>query len=201
MKTGINKKKDNIRHKKRGRLFIISGPSGTGKSSLVTDALKDLDGFVRSISVTTRPKRKNELKGKRYKFISRAEFEELEKNNQLLECVYYCDFQYGTPKAIVEEQLAGGKNVILEIEVNGALQVKEKVKEAFMIFILPPALVHLRDRLKKRNTESIKEIEKRMKISAGEIKYQKYYDCIIVNNDYNEALLNLKQVLIAQKEC
>ncbi|MBM3708813.1 MAG: guanylate kinase [Actinobacteria bacterium] len=196
-----NNRKDNSCHKKRGRLFIISGPSGTGKSSLVTDALKDLDGFIRSVSVTTRPRRKNELKGKRYKFVSKEEFEKLKRDNQLLECAYYCDFQYGTPKALVEEQLAEGINVILEIEVNGAMQVKEKIKDAFMVFILPPALIHLRKRLKKRNTESLKEIEKRMKISEEELKYQKYYDCIIVNNDYNEALLNLKQILITQKGC
>ena len=193
--------KNNKKCKKRGKLFIISGPSGAGKSSLVTDALKDLDGFVRSISVTTRPKRKNELKGKRYKFISEDEFEKLKKDNQFIECVYYCDFQYGTPKAYIEEQLNKGKNVILEIEVKGAMQVKERVKDAYMIFILPPGLIHLRDRLKKRNTESVKEIEKRLKVSEEEIKYQKYYDCIIVNNDYNEALLNLKHVLNEQKGC
>ena len=191
----------NTMYKKRGKLFVISGPSGAGKSSLVNDALRDLDGFVRSISVTTRPKRKNEVVGKKYRFISKNDFEELEKNNMLLECAYYCDFQYGTPKAFIEEQLAKGKNVILEIEVQGAMQVKEKIKDAYMIFILPPRLMHLRERLKKRNTESIKEIEKRMKISEEEIKYHKYYDCIIVNNNYNEALLNLKHILITQKEC
>ncbi len=186
---------------KKGKLFVISGPSGAGKSSLVTDALKDLKGFVRSISVTTRPERKNEPKGKSYNFVSMDEFEKMKENDLLLECAPYCNYWYGTPKTFIEDALSKGKNVILEIEVKGAMQIKEKIKDVYMIFIVPPSLSHLKERLKKRNTESEKEIEERIKASEEETKYQKYYDCIIVNNDYNEALLNLKQVLLSQKEC
>ena len=185
--------------KKRGRLFIISGPSGAGKSSLIDDALKDLNDFVKSVSVTTRQKRINEVDGVRYRFVSKKEFEELKKNDSLLECAGYSDCLYGTPKNFVEEQLNLGKNVILEIEVKGATQVKEKIKDAYLIFITASSLENLKERLVKRGTEKIEEIRKRLKISGEEIKSQKYYDCIIVNNDYNEALQNLKHVLNTNK--
>jgi len=189
-----------VKAKKKGKLIIVSGPSGVGKSSLTDDALKDLDGFERSVSVTTRPRRKNETDGYKYNFISKEDFENLAKDDKLLECAEYCDFQYGTPLDFVEKKLNQGKNVILEIEVQGAMQVKKKIKDAYLIFIVTSNISDLKKRLKKRDTESADNIEKRLKAAAEELKYQRYYDCIIVNNDYNEALLNLKQVLLLQKE-
>ncbi|HEX7560849.1 MAG TPA: guanylate kinase [Candidatus Humimicrobiaceae bacterium] len=186
--------------KKKGRLIIVSGPSGVGKSSLTDDALKDLEGFERSVSVTTRPRRKNEVDGYKYNFISKEDFDNLIKKDKLLEWAKYCDFQYGTPLDFVEEKLKQGKNVILEIEVQGAMQVKKKIKDAYLIFIVTSNISDLKKRLKNRDTESEDNIEKRLKAAGQELKYQCYYDCIIVNNDYNEALLNLKQVLLLQKE-
>jgi len=185
--------------KKRGKLFIISGPSGAGKSSLISDALNELKNFVKSVSVTTRPKRKNEKNGEKYQFISNEKFEDLKKNGELLECATYCGFSYGTPKDFVQKQLEAGVNVILEIEVQGAMQVKDIIKNAYMIFITAPSIINLEERLSKRNTEDCNEIKKRMKTSEEELKYQKYYDCIIINNNYNEALLNLKNLLNSQK--
>jgi guanylate kinase len=181
--------------KKRGRLFIISGPSGAGKSSLIADALKESCNLVKSVSVTTRPKRKNEKDGEKYQFISSEQFENLKKNNKLLEYATYCGFSYGTPKDFVNKQLEAGKSVILEIEVQGAMQVKNIFKDAYMIFITVPSIINLKERLNKRNTEDSIEIKKRIKVSEEELKYQKYYDCIIINNNYNEALLNLKNLL------
>jgi len=189
-----------LKVKKKGILIIISGPSGVGKSSLADDALEGLEGFERSVSVTTRPMRKNETEGNKYNFISKEDFDKLIKEDKLLECTEYCDFQYGTPGDFVEKKLNQGKNVILEIEVNGAMQVKKKVKDAYLIFIVTSNISDLKKRLKNRNTESERDIEKRLKTAEEELKYQCYYDCIIVNNDYNEALLNLKQVLLLQKE-
>jgi guanylate kinase len=186
--------------KKKGRLIIVSGPSGVGKSSLTDDALKDLEGFERSVSVTTRPRRKSEADGYKYNFVSKQDFDNLVKEDKLLEWAEYCDFQYGTPLDFVEEKLKQGKNVILEIEVQGAMKVKKKIKDAYLIFIITSNISDLKKRLKNRDTESADNIEKRFKAAEEELKYQCYYDCIIVNNDYNEALLNLKQVLLLQKE-
>jgi guanylate kinase len=189
-----------VKVKKKGKLIIVSGPSGVGKSSLTEDAMKDLEGFERSVSVTTRPRRKNEADGYKYNFISGEDFNKLVKEDKLLEHAEYCDFQYGTPLDFVEKKLNQGKNVILEIEVCGAMQVKKKIRDAYLIFIVTSNISDLKKRLKKRDTESADNIEKRVKAAAEELKYQRYYDCIIVNNDYNEALLNLKQVLLLQKE-
>ena len=183
----------------KGRLFIISGPSGAGKSNLINDALDGLHNFMKTVSVTTRPKRNNELRGKKYRYISKKHFEELVDKDLLLEWANYCDYLYGTPKDFVEKKLEKGKNIVLEIEVKGAMQVKEKIKDVYLIFINITSLKDLEDRLIKRGTDSLDEIKKRMKIAKEEIKFQKYYDCIIVNNNYNEALQNLKYVLNLQK--
>jgi guanylate kinase len=186
--------------KKKGKLFIISGPSGAGKSSLISDALSGISGFAKSVSVTTRPKRKNEKEGEKYLFVSNEQFENLKKNKKLLEFAQYCGYYYGTPRDFVQKQLESGNNIILEIEVQGAMQVKNIIKDAYMIFITVPSITNLKERLCKRNTENEIEIKKRMETSEDELKYQKYYDCIIINNNYNEALLNLKNLLNSQKE-
>ena len=181
----------------RGKLFIISGPSGSGKSCLVDDIIKESNNFVRSVSVTTRPRRENEIDGCHYHFISEGEFKNLIKEDMLLEWASYAGYLYGTPVKFVEDNLNGGRNVILVIETQGAMQVKSKMKDAFLIFITTTSIDELRERIKKRGTESQEEIDKRIKIAQKELECMKYYDCIIVNNNYNEALLNLKKILNA----
>jgi len=179
----------------KGRLFVISGPSGAGKSSLIEDALKSLKSFNKSISVTTRTKRDNPNDRVRYRFISKDEFKDMIESGSLLEWAEYSGEYYGTPIQFVTNNLYQGKNVVLEIDVQGAMQVKEIVKDAFLIFITTNNLKELEKRLIKRGTESLGEIKRRIDIAKEEINYQKYYNCIIVNNNYNEALQNLIEVL------
>jgi guanylate kinase len=179
----------------KATLFVISGPSGSGKSSLISDVLKDLDNFEKSISATTRPIRKGEEEGVQYYFVSKDEFGEQVEEGRFLEWAEYSGYYYGTPKNFVDRKLAEGINVILEIEVQGAMQVMESKTCAYYIFIVATTTDELRKRLLKRGTDSPEEIEKRMVIAEEELKYKKHYDCIIVNNNYNEALQNLKDVL------
>jgi guanylate kinase len=183
----------------RGKLFIISGPSGSGKSSLVNDIVKKSDDFIRSISVTTRPRRADEKYGEHYHFVTRDEFYELVEKDMLLEWASYGGCLYGTPKKFVTEKLEEGKNVILVIEVHGAMQVVEKLKDVYLIFITASSFNELERRIKKRGAENPEELNKRLEIAREEIKYEKYYDCIIVNSNYNEALINLKKVLDTRK--
>ena len=179
----------------KARLFVISGPSGSGKSSLISDVLKDLDNFEKSISATTRSMRKGEKDGIQYHFISKEDFERQAGDGNFLEWAEYSGYYYGTPKKFVDDKLAAGINVILEIEVQGAMQVMESKVCAYYIFIATTTTEELRRRLLKRGTDSPGEIEKRMVIAEEELKHKKHYDCIIVNNNYNEALQNLKNVL------
>jgi guanylate kinase len=180
----------------RARLFVISGPSGSGKSSLISDVIKSMDNFEKSISATTRPKRSGEIHGRNYYFVSPEEFREMIDRGSFLEWAVYAGYYYGTPENFVMEKLSIGINMILEIEVQGAMQIMKKIDDAYFIFITTTIPGQLRERLIKRGTDSIEEIEKRLEIAEKEQKYKKYYDCIIVNNNYNEALKNLKSVLI-----
>lgn len=182
----------------KARLFVISGPSGSGKSSLISDALKCLEDFEKSVSVTTRPRREVEQQGKQYHFIAEEEFREMTDKGHFLEWAVYAGYYYGTPEKFVREKLEQGVNVILEIEVQGAMQIKEKMKDACLIFILTTSIDELKQRLLKRGTDSPEEIEKRLVIALEELEYKKHYDCIIVNNNYNEALQNLKSVLLRE---
>jgi len=183
----------------RGKLFIVSGPSGSGKSSLINDIVNESDDFVRSVSVTTRPKREDETSGRQYHFISKDEFEELIEKDMLLEWTSYAGYLYGTPKKFVTERLSKGKNVILVIEVQGAMKVIKKIKDTYLIFITTSSFKELEERIKKRRADSLEETNKRLEIAKSELNHKKYYDCIIVNDNYNEALFNLKKVLNYQK--
>lgn len=182
----------------RGTLFVISGPSGVGKSTLVREALSELDNFTRSTSATTRSARTGEVQGKNYHFLSETEFKKMIENKQLLEWVEYCGYYYGTPVKFVEDNLSKGINVVLEIEVIGAMKVKKTMPDAYLIFITVSDTVQLEKRLRKRATECETVILNRIEKAKGEMKYEKYYDCIIINNNYNEALKNLLHVLTSK---
>ncbi len=165
---------------------------------MLAEILKDNDYYY-SVSATTRSPREGEVDGVNYHFATREEFEDLIKSDGMLEYAQYCGNYYGTPKKEVEKKLSEGKNVILEIEVQGAMQVKEIAPEGVFVFILPPSVSELKKRLLKRGTEEISVIEKRVSEAVGEIKYAEKYDYVIVNDDLSKAVDDFKMVISAEK--
>ena len=173
----------------RGLLIVLSGPSGVGKGT-VRKALFEMpeQEFVYSVSMTTRPPRPGEVDGVDYYFVSKEEFERQIQEGNLLEYAEFVGNYYGTPKDKVEEQLNKGKEVILEIEVNGALQVRDKCKDAVFIFLVPPTRKALYERLKSRGTENEERILARITKANKEFKLAHQYDYIVVNDEiYNAA--------------
>ncbi len=167
---------------KRGRLVVVSGPSGVGKGTVLKYVL-ERDDFVYSVSATTRGMREGETDGKNYFFISREQFEEMIAKGELVEYAEYNGNYYGTPRFFVDNMLAEGKNVILEIEVKGAMQIKKLLPEATFVFIAPESKSVLEERLRTRGTESEEVIAKRLAIAESEIRACLMYDYIAINRD------------------
>ncbi|MGN0643233.1 MAG: guanylate kinase [Huintestinicola sp.] len=184
--------------KSRGMLIVVSAPSGCGKGTILAEVLKN-DNFYYSVSATTRDPREGEVNGINYHFLSKDEFEKLIAEEGMLEHACYCGNYYGTPRKQVYEKLDEGKDVILEIEVQGAMKIKEKCPEAVFIFILPPSLKELRRRLENRGTESEDVIAKRVGEAAGEIAKAVNYDYIIVNDDLDTAVEDFLAVIRAER--
>ncbi len=183
--------------KRKGRMIVVSAPSGCGKGTILAEILKS-DDFYYSISATTRSPRDGEINGVNYNFISKEEFEKLIAENGMLEYAMYCDNYYGTPKKILEDKMNEGINVILEIEVQGAMKVKEICPDAVFIFIVPPSIAELERRLKKRGTESDDVIAKRIAEASGEIKKAVNYDYIVVNAALEDAVEDFKTIIRAE---
>lgn len=183
----------------RGILIVISGFSGAGKGTVVNELVKDKDSYALSISMTTRNPRPGDVDGVQYFFVSREKFEETIANGGLLEYAQYCDNYYGTPKAYVEEQLAKGKNVILEIEIQGALKIKKQFDDAVLFFITPPSIDELVKRLRARGTETEEVIQKRVARAAEEAKGIEEYDYLIVNDELMACVEDIKKVVAAAK--
>ncbi len=169
--------------KNKGTLIVLSGFAGSGKGTLVKRLLTDYDNYALSISMTTRLPRPGEEHGKSYFFVTKEEFQKTIDKDGLLEYACYCDNYYGTPKAYVEEQLAMGKDVILEIEVQGALQIKEKFPQTLLLFVTPPSAEELHARLVGRGTETPEVVAKRMHRAGEEADCMALYDNIIVNDN------------------
>lgn len=173
----------------KGLLLIISGFSGAGKGTIINGLInKYRDRYTLSISATTREPRPGEFEGISYFFKTHKEFAKMIENDELIEYANYVDNYYGTPKDYVEKSLCDGKNVILEIEIQGALQVKEVYPDAVSIFIMPPTAQSLIKRLLNRGTEDIKTIKKRMTRAQNEGTRAKYYDYVIINDDLHESI-------------
>lgn len=183
--------------KNKGRMIVVSAPSGCGKGTILAEILKD-DSFFYSVSATTRAPRVGEKDGVNYHFISNDEFEKLIAEDGMLEYAKYCDNYYGTPKKILEDKMNEGINVILEIEVQGAMKVREICPDALFIFIVPPTISELERRLRKRGTESDDVISKRVAEAAGEIRKAVNYDYILVNAALEDAVEDFKTIVKAE---
>ena len=178
----------------KGLLIVLSGPSGCGKGTIVQEILKDGDCAV-SVSATTRSPREGEENHVHYHFITKEEFEKRIANDGLLEYAEYCDNYYGTPRAEVEAMRASGKHVILEIEVQGAFQVRERCPEAILVFTIPPSIGELRRRLEKRGTESAEVVEKRIARAQEELPLAKHYDYVVLNDALEDAVADFRSII------
>ncbi len=181
----------------KGQLIVFSGPSGVGKGTVLKEFMKDRENVALSISATTRAPRPGEEHGVHYYFLSKEEFQQKIAEGNMLEYAQYNTNYYGTPKDKVDEALAQGKDIILEIEVQGALLVKEKCPEALLVFVMPPNWEELRSRLVGRGTEDAETIEKRLKIADSELKQAVHYDYILVNDTVEAAAQRLEQIIEA----
>lgn len=184
---------------KKGTLLVLSGPSGSGKGTLVNEYLKKYSDTFVSISATTRAPREGEKEGVNYYYISKEEFLAKRDENGFLEYAEFCGNYYGTPRDRAEAALNEGRDVILEIEVQGAFQVKENCPEAVLVFTLPPSFDILRERLIGRGTESMEVVEKRLARAREEIELAPRYDYLIVNGKIEKAVEDLRAIFDAEK--
>lgn len=182
----------------KGSVFIISGPSGSGKDTLLKELFKKCPEIKFSISSITRAMREGEVEGEKYNFISRETFESMIANDQLLEYNSYVGNYYGTPKAPVMKAVENGENIIIEVDVNGAMQIRERLEDAISIFIMPPSFAELKRRLSRRGTEAVEVIEARMNSALDEIKRAVEYDYIVVNDDIEMAVEDIITVIKSQ---
>lgn len=180
---------------KKGTLVLFSGPSGVGKDTVLEVVLNKNRDLQKSISLTTRDIRENEMDGKDYYFITQSAFDEMVKNNEVLEFAQYGKNFYGTPKAPIDKWLSEGKIIILKIEVQGAKKIKELYPDAVGIFIMPPSMEELEKRLRLRGTESEDDIKRRLDIAKNEMEKSVDYDYLVVNDDIDLASDNVLDIV------
>ncbi|MCQ2362380.1 MAG: guanylate kinase [Acidaminococcaceae bacterium] len=185
---------------KKGLLIVCSGPSGVGKGTVLAKVLKKNPNMQYSISITTRAPRSDEVEGINYFFKSKVEFLKMIDADEVLEYAEVFDNFYATPKAYVEEKLHEGKDVVLEIDVQGAMQIKEKMPEAVLIFLAPPSFEELERRLRGRASESIEVISRRLQDAHGELAQQDKYDYVIVNKTVDETVKEFMAIVEKEKE-
>lgn len=182
-----------------GILVVLSGPSGTGKGTVCKELLRHCPSLHYSISATTRQPRLGEVNGVNYYFTEQEQFLEMAGQNQLLEWAEVYGNYYGTPRKYVEEQLISGNDVVLEIDTQGALQVKERFSKGVLVFLLPPSLQELSDRIWKRGTETPDTITRRLNAATAEFEQICNYEYVVVNDDVNVAVEKIKAIILAEK--
>ncbi len=183
----------------KGILIVLSGFSGAGKGTLVKKLLETYDNYALSISMTTRAPRPGEAEGVHYFFTDRARFEERIAANGLIEYAQYCGNYYGTPRAYVEEQISAGRNVLLEIEIQGALKIKELFPESLLLFVTPPSAAELERRLRGRGTETEEVIASRLARASEEAEGMEAYDYIVINDDLVTCVEELHRIVEAAR--
>ena len=185
--------------RKKGLLIVISGPSGAGKGTICTEWLRRHPETVLSVSVTTRPPRPGEKDGINYFFRTPEEFKKMTEENEFLEYAEVYGHYYGTPKKYVQKHLMAGQDVILEIDIQGAIQVKDRFEKGVFLFVVPPTMDELKKRITKRGTEGRDVILKRFHCAFEEINFVKRYNYIIVNDTVEEAVQKMEAILLAEK--
>ncbi len=183
----------------KGKLFVLSGPSGTGKGVICKRLLARKNPISLSISMTTRDPRPNEIEGREYYFTSMENFKDCIENDGLLEYAEVYGNYYGTPKDKVLELINQGKNVLLEIDIDGTMQVKKNYDEAILIFVMPPTMAELEKRIRGRGTETEEKIQLRMKSALNEIDFAKEYDYCVVNDKIDVAVRNVEKIIRAER--
>jgi len=191
--------KDSEVKDRKGLIIVISAPSGSGKTTLCKRLVAKVPNLRRSISVTTRNPRRDEINGRDYFFITQEDFVARKRNNEFIEWATVFDEYYGTPRSFVEEVVRAGEDVLLSIDVQGAMQVKESYPDTVFIFILPPSISALEERLRKRKTDDSDEILKRLQLAREEMKRIENYDYVIVNRSLKASLRELLSIITAEK--
>ena len=187
----------------QAKLVVISGPSGAGKTSICNALLERLPNAVWSVSATTRPSRGDEAQDRSYRFVSHDEFERLRAAGAFLETAEYIGHWYGTPAKPVYEALAGGSDVIMEIDVQGGVQIAERAPESVRVFVLPPTMESLKARLEGRNTESAEHLRKRLAVADGEIGFARdsgSYTRFVVNDDLEATVTDILKIIEQERE-
>lgn len=184
--------------KKKGSLFVVCGPSGVGKGTVCKELLRVRPEIKLSISATTRERRKGEIDGVNYYFLKRNKFEQMIDNDEFLEYAKVYDNLYGTPKKYVLEELNKGNDIILEIDPQGAMQIKEKFSDGIFVFLLPPSMEVLRNRIIERGRDSKENIKKRLKCAYEEFDFIREYDYYIINDDLSGAVNSLIAIIEAE---
>lgn len=185
-------------NERRGKLIVVSGPSGAGKSTVIKKVMERRSDLCFSVSATTRKPRDGEVDGVHYFFVTGTEFDRMIGDDELLEHAEYNRDNYGTPRAYVEEKRRAGMHVLLDIEVQGARQVRERVPEAIKIFVIPPSLQVLEQRLRGRDTEDEEQIQRRLARARGEYREADFYDYVVINDDLEVAASELNAIITAE---
>lgn len=185
--------------KRKGILIVVSGFSGAGKGTLMKELLKRYDNYALSVSMTTRAPREGEVDGESYFFVDKETFERTIEEDGLIEYASYCGNYYGTPRKYVEKCLQDGRDVILEIEIQGALKVKEKFPETLLLFVMPPSAAELKRRLEGRGTESPEVIRERLVRASEEAEGIENYEYLIINDDLDECVREMNDIINAAR--